>query len=327
MERLNEDIKTEQFKQVYLLYGEEAYLKKQYRDKLTRALLGAGDAMNYSYYGGKNIPVGEVIDLAETMPFLAERRVIVMEGSGFLKTASNDLADYVKGLDGSTYFVFVEDEIDKRNRLYKAIKEKGCIVELARQKEETLVRWVAGNVKREGKQISMATIHHFLEKVGLDMANISQEMEKLFSYTLHKEQIVANDIDAICTEQLDNRIFAMLDAVAEKNQRKALDFYYDLLALKEKPMKILNLLSRQFKILLDVKDLSRKGYRSEQIASQVGVPPFAVTKYQRQAKLFKQTELCEILETSADMEERVKTGRLTDMLAVELFIIQYSATK
>ena len=82
MKSLNEDIRTGQFKQVYLLYGEEAYLKKQYKDKLTRAMLPDGDTVNYAYYEGKGIHITELIDLAETMPFFAERRLIVVEAPG-----------------------------------------------------------------------------------------------------------------------------------------------------------------------------------------------------------------------------------------------------
>lgn len=70
MKNLNEDLKTGNIKQAYLLYGEEAYLKKQYRDRLTKAVLPEGDTVNYAHYEGKGINVPEIIDLAETMPFL-----------------------------------------------------------------------------------------------------------------------------------------------------------------------------------------------------------------------------------------------------------------
>ena len=96
MKSLNEDLKTGQFKQIYLLYGEESYLKRQYRERLVRAMIPEGDTMNYAHYEGKNIPVKEVIDLAETMPFFAEKRLIVFENTGFFKPAAGaELADYI----------------------------------------------------------------------------------------------------------------------------------------------------------------------------------------------------------------------------------------
>ena len=130
MKNLNEDIKTGKFRPVYLLYGEEAYLKKQYKDKLTKAIFPDGDSMNYAYFEGKGIAVTELIDLGETMPFFAERRLIVVENSGFFKNATAELADYMKVMPDTTCFIFVESEVDKRGKLFKAVKDKGCVVEM-----------------------------------------------------------------------------------------------------------------------------------------------------------------------------------------------------
>ena len=128
MNRINEDIKTGQLKQIYLLYGEEAYLRKQYRDRIREALIG-DDAMNYRCYEGKNIPVGEVIDLAETLPFFAQRRLIVLMDSGLFKSGGEQLAEYLANPAPGTFFVFVETEVDKRSRLYKTVSKEGYAAE------------------------------------------------------------------------------------------------------------------------------------------------------------------------------------------------------
>lgn len=325
MKSLNEDLKSGQFNKVYLLYGEEAYLKKQYKDKLRNAMVSPDDSMNYAYYEGKGIPVNEVIDLAETLPFFAERRLIVLEDTGFFKSASPELADYIKEMPDTTAMIFVETEIDKRGKLYKAVQNCGRVIEMGRQDETTLIRWVLGNVKRENKQISEQTVRHFLTKVGTDMENIQKELEKLFCYTLEQDSITIDDVESICTTQITNRIFDMVNAVADKEQKKALDYYYDLLALKEPPMRVLFLLTRQFKLLLEVKVLDRQNYDRRTIAEKTGLSPFVVGKYQMQAKTFTDVQLRSILEDSAQIEEDVKTGNLNDILGVELFIIKYSS--
>ena len=324
MNNLNEDLKSQKLKQVYLLYGEEAYLKRQYKERISRAIIPELKGMNYAYYEGKGIAIGEVIDQAETLPFFAESRLIVVENSGFFKSTSSELADYIKTMNETTYFLFVEIEVDKRNRLYKAVNERGRAVELTKQTEGTLQKWIEGMVKKEDQSISRETIRYFITKVGVDMDNIRSEMEKLFSYTMDKSEITKTDVDAIATPQLANHIFDMVDAVASKQQARALDYYYDLLALKEPPMRILYLLSRQFKIILQVKELLKRGYTGRKIAENVGVPSFAISKYQNQAKIFQTSELREILEMSASTEEQVKTGRLNDVIGVELFIVHYS---
>ena len=324
MQSLNEDLKTGQFKHVYLLFGEEAYLKKLYKERLRKAIVLDGDTMNFSYFEGKNTNSLEIIDLAETMPFFAERRLIMLENTGFFKNASPELAEYMKQIPETTYFVFIENEIDKRGKLFKAVKEKGRPVELGRQDENTLVKWILGKVKREGKQISAQTVKHLLERSGTDMETLEKELEKLFCYTLDQSAITVADVDAVCTVQITNKIFEMVDAVAGRRQRQALDYYYDLLALKEPPMRILFLLARQFGILLLVKDLTERRYPNREIASKASVPPFAVGKYQSQAKAFTAKRLKEILEAVVNAEEAVKTGKMGDILSVELFIIEYS---
>lgn len=324
MKSLNEDLKTGQFKQIYLLYGEEGYLKRQYRDRFVKAMLPEGDTMNYAHYEGKNINVREVIDLAETLPFFAQRRLIVFEDTGFFKSAGAELADYIKDMPETTYFIFVENEVDKRSKLYKAVKAKGHIVELATQDEGTLKRWIQGIVRREKKQISDSVILYFLNKVGTDMENIQRELEKVFCYALDRQEITREDIDAVCVTQITNHIFDMVNAVADKNQRRALDLYYDLLALKEPPMRILFLMIRQYRILFQVKGLSGQGYGKKEIASKAGLHPFAAGKYMDQAKKFRMSELRAVMEDGADIEQRVKTGLLTDNLAVELFIVKHS---
>ena len=325
MKSILEDIKNQEYKQAYLFFGEEGYLKKQYRDKLIQAWNPEGDTMNASRFEGKGIDVKEVISLGETMPFFADRRIILLENTGFFKSSGADLADYVKEMPQTTYFIFVEEEVDKRSKLYKAVKAKGHIVELPFQDETTLKRWILGNVKREGKQMSEASAGYFLGKVGTDMQNIQGELEKLFCYMLHRDVITPEDIDAVCINQIGNHIFEMVNAVAEKKQRRALDLYYELLALKEPPMRILFLLVRQYRILFHVKSLQAKGYGRKEIAAKAGLHPFAAGKYMEQTRYFKMEELRAVLEESAELEERVKTGRLTDTLAVELFLVKYSS--
>ena len=269
MKSLNEDLKTGQLNRVYLLYGEEDYLKKQYRDKLRSAMLPLDDTMNYAYYEGKGVNVKEVIDLAETLPFFAERRLIVIENSGLFKS-SNDFSDYVKELPETTYLLFVEEEVDKRSKMYKALGKVGSAVEFVQQTDETLMKWITSRIKKEGKNISQNAYQLFVEKTGADMENIDKELEKLLCYTLERDTITLEDVEAVTTEQIQNKIFEMVEAIVNKNQKKALDLYYDLLALKEPPMRIMFLITSQFQNLMIVKAMTVKGYPPKEIASKIG---------------------------------------------------------
>ena len=324
MQRINEDIKNGQLKQIYLLYGEQAYLRRQCRDKLKMAIVGSEDTMNYNYYEGKGISVPEVIDVAETLPFLAEKRLIIVENSGLFKAGGEALAAYLESIPETTCFVFVEAEVDKRSKLFKIANSAGRAIELGEQNADTLKRWVLGMVKKEQLNISEATIEYFLTKVGTDMETIQRESEKLFCYCMGKGTITTQDIDAICTQKISNHIFDMVEAIAQKQQKKALNLYYDLIMLWESPMRILALITRQFNLLLQVKDLRNRSNDNDKIAKKVGLPSFVVKKYVAQASSFKSEQIKEALKACADADEAFKTGRMTEKMCVELVIIQTS---
>ena len=315
-----EDIKNKQFKNIYLLTGEEVYLRMQYRKKLKEALVEDGDTMNVAIFSGKGTDPKEIIDLAETMPFFAEHRVILIDDSGFTKNACPELADYVAQIPESTCIILNEAEVDKRGKLYKAIKSKGRVVEFERQDERTLMRWVLTVLKKEERNITEDTMKAFLGRTGSDMENISKELEKLICYTMGQDTITTEDVYAVCTEQTENRIFEMIQSITEKNRRKAMDLYEDLLTLKEPPMRILFLIARQFNQLLQVKELMAKGMDKGTIASKLKMQPFVVGKTMPQARQFSREQILSYVNSCVETEEAVKSGRLQDRLAVELLI-------
>ena len=324
MRTLNEHIKTGKFKQVYLLYGPEVYLKKQYRDKLKNAIIG-DDTMNYNYYAGKGQDVNALIAMAETMPFFSEHRLLIIENSGFFASSNDALAEYIPSIPETTYIVFVEDEVDKRNKVFKAVSSAGYAANLSSPDEKTLKLWIAGLIKKEGKNITERAVMHFLEIVDNDMENIHQELEKLLCYTAERDVITEEDITQICSVHTENKIFDMINAVAMKNQREALRLYDDLLTLKEPPLRILAPISRQFNTLLQIKALSVRGYTSSVIAQRTGMKEFIVKKNLGMTRKFSIDELREALESCVQSEEEVKTGLLNDRMAVEILIIKYSA--
>jgi len=319
-------MKTGQLNHIYLLYGEEAYLRKQYKNRLKEAIIG-DDSMNYHYYEGKGVTIGEVIDQAETMPFFSEKRLILMENTGLFKGGGEELSEYLKSPAQTVYFLFVETEVDKRSKLYKTVSAKGCAVEFGIQDENTLKRWVLGMVKRENKKISEPALNFLLEMTGTDMENIQKEMEKLFCYCMDQDAITERDIVQICTKRISSHIFDMINAIADRKQKKALELYYELLALKEPPMRILFLITRQFNLLLQVKELAGKGYQGRAIGEKVGLPGFVAGKYVTQASRFQKEELRETVEACVEAEEAIKTGRLNDNMSVELLIVKYSSNR
>ncbi|RKM55612.1 DNA polymerase III subunit delta [Butyrivibrio sp. X503] len=319
--QLNEDITSGNLKQCYLVYGEEAYLRLQNRDKLVKALGGDSASMNFTRYEGDACDPAAIIDMAETMPFLSDKRVILVENSGFFKSGCPELADYLKEPAEAAYFIFVEKEVDRRKDIYKAAAKLGLDINCDEQDEDTLKRWIASKFRSEGKNISSGAVAFLIDRVGTDMSNISTEIEKLVCYCIDRDEVTSADIEAVCANWITSRIFAMTDAIVEKNRKKAIDLYYDLLALKEPPAKILALITRQFNLMLQIKEMDDNRKDKGTIASAVGLMPFLVGKYVNWAKNYSYQELKDALELCASNDEAVKTGKLDYVISVEIVII------
>lgn len=324
MRRIDEDIAKGQFKNLYLIYGEEDYLKLQYKNKLIAALVNEGDNMNFSKYEDNGINTAQIIDQAETMPFFAEHRVILIENSGFGKKMPEDLGNYLSTIPEFTVFIFVEPTADKRGKLYKAAKAAGRDIEINMPNEAVLAKWVGAQLNAAGKQMKKDAWSQFLNMTHESMDNMSRELEKLITYVGDRNQITIDDVNAICIAKVETKIFDMLNAISAKDMVKTMDLYQDMLSAKEPPMRILTMIVRQFRQMKVVKELAGFGNNASSIAGKVGMPDFAVRRTMQLAGNFSDKEITNLLNDAADFEEKFKTGRLDEKLAVELIIMKYA---
>lgn len=321
MLKLQEELKKNALSRYHLLYGEERYMVRYYKKCLRDRLAAPDDEMNCTVFQGEKTEPSAIADVGQILPFMVPQRLIIVQDSGFFKNV-NDMVEYLPDFPDSTYVVFVEREVDKRNKLYKWLGKNGCITECQHQTEPMLKKWIAGYLNREKKTISGEAVEHLIEQVGTDMETLGNELDKLIGYTGERTGIENSDIDAVCSGLTVSRIFDMIDAVAAGERDKALRYYDDLLANKESPMSILYLFSRHINILLQIKELSARGLQRGELAKRIGIPPFTVPKYSKQAAMFRTGKLRRMLETRLEYEESFKRGRLSDQLAVEMFLIQ-----
>lgn len=319
--QLENELKSGQLNHFHLIYGSERYMVRYYKNKLISRLSNEDDEMNRTFFRDKDIETSHIAEAAQVLPFFAEQRLIVVEDSKFF-AKSNDMLEYLESFPDTTYIIFVEREVDKRNRLFKWFAKNGCVTECAAQQERMLKQWVTGYMKKAGKAISVAQIELLMERVGTDMEVLSNELEKLIGYVGERTVIEKEDIQAVSSGLTVSKMFDMIDAVAGKEKDRALSLYDDLLANKEPPMGILYNFSRHINILLQIKECLSLGLNKYEMAAKCGVPHFTVAKYSRQAELFKRSELLKMLEDRIEYEEMQKTGRLSDQLSVELFFIQ-----
>ena len=323
MNNIKKHIKDGNFARAYLLYGEEKYLVRTYKNLLKIAICN-DDTMNFSHYEGKDVDINDIRDTAQTMPFFAERKLILIENSGMFKNSSESMNEIVQNAPETTYFIFVENEIDKRNRLFKTLSSMGYVCEMKLQTEEALTSWALRIFSEAGKKITGNDMKLFMSIAGPEMDNIYNEAMKLTAYCLERDVITAEDITAVCSPRTVDRVFDMIQAMALGDTDEVMRLYGDLLSLKEPPMKILALIGRQFSQLLAVRKLMETESNSRIIAERLGIRPFFAGKYISQAKRYSVSELENAVNDCIETEYGVKNGRLEDKYGVELLIIKYS---
>lgn len=318
-----------QYAPVYLVMGEQDYLRTQNRNLIRSALLGAGDAMNAAYYTGDHFTIQEIRDLADTMPFLSERRVITIEDSWLFAKASSEtdaLTDYLEQMPDTTHLVFVEKSPNKTTRLYKQIKRMGVVLDCVTPDAASLRNWAAERFREAGLAIENDALSLFMEDAGEDMLRIQAEMDKLISYCMGRQTIHREDVQAICSAQLKDRIFDMISAITARNTTEALAIYTELLQLQTVPQVILALMIRNFNQLLQVGELAARRMPAQEIASTVGMSPWILRNKIMPALAGQTTDrLVAALDLCLQKDMDYKSGRIDARIAVEELIICCSA--
>ena len=318
--QIEKDIETRSFSNVYLLYGSESYLRIQDTNRLCNAI--TEEELNRLEVGGESVDENEIIGFAETAPFLPGHRLVRVKDSGFFKSAKTErIQDFVKDMPDYAVIVFSETEVDKRGKLFKAVSKAGHVEEYSTQSEGFLVDWGTSLFRQAGMNISRADMEYMLSLTGPDMGHLFLEVDKVASLCKGQAVVDRASIDAIVDVQVENHIFDMVEASTLGNKRRAMELYADLLSLKEPPLRILFLIARQYNQLLIVKELCGKGVPAPQIAKKAGMHPYAAKKLSSMAGRFETEFLKKAVNSCVELEESVKTGKLSDRLSVELALL------
>ena len=321
--RIENDIRAGTFARVYLLWGDEDYLKQYYKNALIKALIPDDNTINLNVWNEAPVDVAELMEQARTMPFFAEHRLIVVCDSGLFKRQGQALAEFIPSLAQETVLLFVEHEVDQRSALYKAVSKNGVVMKLDHYGEKELEEWVHRRMVREGRpMVQTRALKLFMERAGDDMQRILSELEKLICYTQGRDTILIEDVQAVIPARLENHIYEMADLIAYRKRDRVLEMYHELLELKEQPLGILGLLTKQFMRLLMISEMREQGLDIQTISDKTGIKAFIVRKCAGQCSMFTYEEIRSILGRMSDTDADIKMGRISDREAVELLICE-----
>ncbi len=309
---------------IYLLLGEDEYLRNEYLKKIKKAFGELQLGINYVQIDENN--VSNIISDIETPAFGFPTKLIIAKDTGLFKkknALADTLAEYLKtaNLDG-VELVFVEITPEK-NALYNTISKIGEVKEFKEQKLPQLITKVKSIAKAYNVNITENTASYFIECVGTNMSDIINELRKLIEYAGNGGTIVKDDIDALSIKKSESIIFDLTDNLGRKKIADAIEVLHNLIYAKEPVQRILIMLYNHFKKLYIIKLAIEE---NKNVAQSLKLKPnqaFLVGKYQTQAKYFSKEELRSLLEELIKIDSSSKSGGIEINVGLETVLCKY----
>lgn len=330
-------IEQGQINPIYLCYGTEKYQIQEFVN-LLQAQITDPEQRDFSLasYDLADTPIEMVVEEAEMLPFLVDKKLILVRDISLFGTGKDNgkvehkvetLTSYLSNPAEHSVIVFLVqgDKLDERKKIVKAVKAAGTVLSFMPLGGSELTGWVIREVEKRGSKIGRAAAEALIQTVGVQMAPLATEVDKLCLYAGQGGMIDGAVIEQLVARTTEQNVFAMVEHIANLRLEQALNIFYELLKQREEPIKIASLIARQFRIMLQVKDLARQSYSQQQIASQLGLHPYAVKIAGEQARKFEPSRLKAILSDLAQLDYRMKSGGIDKVLGLELFLLKMGA--
>jgi len=329
------DIKRGVVSLVYLFYGSERLLLQEALDSLTKFLApgGTGD-FNYEKFDAAGAAPSQVVQAANMLPVFAEKRLVVVtgvpwfsSGKGGEEESKNSeaalLLAYLENPSPSTCLVLVAGEkIDGKKKNVKAIKKTGQVIEFTSLKGIELNRWMETIFRKKGKKAARGAIDYLAVAVGNNMSHLVQEIEKVCLFVGPGVEVTLQDVMQTVSASSNLTVFNLVDAVSKKDSASAVLQLRELVKNGEPEIKILALLARQMRILLQIQSLRKEGLGESQIAADLGLHPYVVKKGLQQSSNFTSEELINALEILLETDVKFKTGKGEHLALLETAILR-----
>lgn len=320
---LIKDLKDNTLKQVYVLYGEEKYLIRFYKNQLINRIAGDKNSINLSVFD-KDYVLSDVSDVFFSFPFMSDKRLIIFDNIDVCKSNNQELIAALSTIPDYCYVLFIEESLDGRTKSFKKLKELNADIYFGQQHTRDLEKWVKLQVvKGADMTIDDTAVDLLLSMVDNYMDILDTEVKKLISYCFEKKHISAEDVLSLSVPNIHNKIFEMISSTIGGRLKDSFLMYRDMLLLKEAPTKILKMINKEYLLILHIKQGKNINMSIKDIAHTLGKNEYIISKkYWNFVDSLSEEFLIKKLKTGCDLEEAVMLGEIEDKTAVELMIAE-----
>ncbi|XID95409.1 DNA polymerase III subunit delta [Paenibacillaceae bacterium WGS1546] len=327
-------IRQDQTLPIYILYGSETYLMNEFAERLQDSLVQPEHReMAIVRFDTAETPVDAIVEEAEMLPFLVPRKIVLVRDrtlfaagkeSSKVEHRPERLLAYMERPSETTVLVFAVsgDKLDERKKLVKTAKSNGWVASFGPLQADELLRWVLKRAAGQERSMDRDAAEELLGRVGADMHALAAETDKLITHAGPGGAVTVESVRALVSMATEQNVFKLTEEIAALRISDALALYHELLKQREEPIKLLALLVRQFRNMLYVKSLAGQGYSPQQMASQLGLHPYAVKVTGEQARKFSPERLAGLLDELAELDYAMKTGKVDKAFGLELFLLR-----
>lgn len=310
---------------LYLLYGKEFILINDFIEniKKTKNI----DKYNVETFDLEYTSLKNIVDSANTISLFNDQKIIIVDNSYIFTTSNkkqdeNDLKyleEYISNQNEKTILVFKTntETIDSRKKIVASIKKYGEVKEFnkALDLNEKIVSYL------KPYKIDNKAINYLISRVGDDINIIYQECEKIKTYKNDKSSITEEDIKNLTTKNINTDIFYLLDNILNNNKETAIECYYEMIKKGEEPLKIIIMIANQYRLILQVKELLKKGYREPDIIDMLEQKPYTIKKIIERVNKYTKDELLKYLYELSDLDINIKSGMIDKNIGFEIFLL------
>lgn len=318
---------------IVTVYGEVADLvEKKSSEIINKYLQTEKDDFNFIKFNLYETEITPIIEETLTMPFFSDKKAILVKNAYVftgekvtkeLNQNTDQLMEFLEKYDGDNLIIFevYQNKLDERKKLTKTLKKNGQFKKVEQMSEEEIKKWIQSKLNENFKDIKQDALNMFIELTGVNFNIVSQELDKLMLFLGDRPTINKDDVNQIINRSLEQNVFLLTEYIQKRQKNKAIQLVKDLINMKEEPIKLLALITSNYRLYYQCKILSQKGYSGQQIAKTVNVHPYRVKLALGQVRHYQLEDLLNIIDSCAETDYKLKSSYMDKQLILELFIL------
>ncbi|WP_381418777.1 DNA polymerase III subunit delta [Staphylococcus hyicus] len=320
---------------IYTVYGEIPELIDKEINQIIDSYLDGEpkDDFNYIKFNLYETNFNQIIEEAMTMPFFSDKKVILVQNT-FIFTGekvskdhtidAHAVIEFIEKYNGDSLVIFqvFASKLDERKKMVKTLKKHAKIKKVEQMSEVEMKQWIQSYLNQNFKDIKQDALDQFLTLTGIHYQLINQELHKLLLYIDDKTTINLEDVKTIVNRSLEQNVFLLTEYIQNGQKQKAVTLMRDLIQLKEEPIKLLALITSNYRLYYQSLILNQKGYSEQQIAKTVGAHPYRVKLALRHARKYTLESLLEKMNICVETDYHLKSSYMDKVLILELFILK-----